>query len=677
MAKNPKDNQTESDVTATFTDIGYKDTDADVKKLLKKLLGSKSLKTVKDRSILLMLHDPLSRRDFLDAESLKLPDAYVGGFLVLGPFGVDDLYNKVKAGLLMKEDRLQHSGSRWKMVAESYPEWVVFLRSGDELGGRSEFTQSLTMTEEQTRTDMAIDAPPGIDSGLELEDFMVADFGKVEKTPAELPPVVDDEIEKDLVLDMDDIAVKESLTPRMAPARRDAARHRAQTSNKINPVPFVLGIGIIIGVGFWYSKKAGNAIQDAKSPEYTGYVAEAQIRDRLEWADKVRPLKPDSWYVDDDPLMKKIRPILRAYEAGVHALSRQDEYLLRRLASPASASWKVRKIASNQLAVYLLSRSKTQEAKAVLRPILQADSSDFITLVNNAIIDLSELNLQQARDSLKVSLRMNQSLQWVSLSLLGYLEGLDGRWEESSKYFQDALNRNQNNPFISGLWLKVLTRQNMGSNFQIQKLVDDALWADPDTLIDSPLPAPLAGGVIQSEALEGIVKGVEQLGSKVSKGKLLFARWLQGRVVSFSALTSPLSEVAQVLSLEESLQSQALYAYALQRKGQSDRASEVLSKVLPLVEKEQMNSSWLWTFAGDVQAERSQIDQAILYYQAALNKNSYDHAAVHGLGLMLRERGQYDVAAQKIQESMNIRPHFIPGQLRISRFEWQALLGVQ
>ncbi len=674
MAKDPKDaneTQTDSDVTVTLTDIGYKNSDADINKALRKLLGSQKLKTKNEKQVLLMLHDPMSRKEYLSSESIEIPSSYVGGAMILGPYPLEDLYNKVKAGLLLKEDRLQYNGDRWKLIVESYPEWAVFLRSGNELGGRSEFTQSQSTTEELTRTDLDMDEVSMGESGLELEDV-----------PGEYSSAKRDRRGESLAAS----AKSEELSKVNEPGtetksnvkRREQVKYRPQQNKESSTLSWLLMLTILIGAGsYWWVKKSSELLVEEKPPEYSGYVAEAQVRNRQEWPEKVRPLSPESMFVDDGPLLKKIRPILRAYESGVNALSRQDEYLLRRLASPASASWKVRKIAANQLAVYLLSRSKPEEAREILQPILQAETLDFITLVNNAIIDLTELNLSQARDSLRVSLRIDQSMKWISLSLLGYLEGLDGHWEESNRYFKDALNQNQNNPFISGLWLKVLIRQNKGSSFQIQKLVEDALWADPDTLIDSPIPAPLAGGVIQSEALEGIVKGAEQLGKKLSKGRLLFARWLQGRVISFSALTSPLSEVSQELALEESLQSQALYAYTLQRQGEVEKASEVLSKILPLVEKGEINSSWLWTFAGDIQAKRTQIDQAILYYQAALNKNSYDYAAVHGLGLMLRERSQFDVAVQKMQESKNIGPHFIPAQLRISRFEWQALLGVQ
>ena len=679
MAKKSKETQTESDVTGTLTDIGYKTTDADIKKKLKKLMGSRSLKSIKNKNILLMLHDPLSRQDFLVSESIELPKAYIGGFMVVGPFNVEELYNRVKAGMLMTEDRLQASGDRWKHVAESFPEWVVFLREGDTLGGRSEFTQSQTLTQEQTKTDMDIEMPgstdSGFNSGLELEDVAsnLTEPGSIGNNKRD---DLDQAPPKEVKLEIEDDVLSVN-TPRLSNERLRASRPNMKEQKGVNPVPIIFVVVAIIAVTFWIARRGSVVNTNIKAPEYNGYVAEAQIRDRLEWAEQIRPLKPESLYVNDEPLMKKIRPILRAYEAGVVALSRQDEYLLRRLASPASASWKVRKIAANQLAVFLLSRSKVKEAREVLTPILKADSSDFTTLINNAIIDLTELKLGTARDSLKVSLRMDQSLQWVPLSLLGYLEGLAGRWDKANRYFQDALSRNKNNPFISGLWLKVLIRKNKGSKFQIKKLVEDSLWGDPDTLIDAPLPAPLAGGVIQSEALEGIVKGAEQLGDSISNGKLLFARWLQGRAVSFTALTQPLTEVAQELSLEESTQSQVLYGYALQRQGKVDEASEVLSKVLPLVEKEDMTSSWLWTFAGDVQAARNQVDQAILYYQAALNKNSYDYAAVHGLGIMLRERGQYNVAVQKLQEAKNIRPQFTPAKLRISRLEWEALLGVQ
>jgi tetratricopeptide (TPR) repeat protein len=155
-------------------------------------------------------------------------------------------------------------------------------------------------------------------------------------------------------------------------------------------------------------------------------------------------------------------------------------------------------------------------------------------------------------------------------------------------------------------------------------------------------------------------------------------RWLKGRATGFSTSTPSIAQVSVGLEAEESLQSQVLYAYALKEQSRYDESAQVLAKVLPLIENRKLTeSSWPWTLAGDVEAARARFDQAILFYQGALNRNNLDYAAVYGLAMMLRDRSQYVESEQKMREALSLQPSFMPAKLRISRLEWQGLARSQ
>lgn len=665
MSKKNNGEGTDSEITHTHNDLGYVQTDEEVRAKLQSLLGDKPLKNVEGENLLIMVADAFARKSFFSSIQVTLPEDYSGSSMVLGPYEKEDLTAFAKAGQLRREDRLQSADGRWKPVAEEFPEWGIFLQGRDELTGSIELTETHTMTQEGASLEEDIIAPKQTTDELELEDVFGENITQREVVSSQSPQ---NEIQ--------DLAETEAeRRPLQRPVQRRAPAPKEPSSFGTS---LIAGAILVVGAAFFWMKN--NRVQEPVVVEpdaVSGFVKSAKVRDRAEWPPELRPRKPIAIHESDSPLLRKIRPILSAYEGGVTTISRSDEYLLRRLASPASASWEVRKMAANQLAVFWLSRSRINDAKEILRPILVSDPGDFTTLVNKAVIHLAESKLDEARESLKVSLRLSSNLQWLSMGLLGYVEGLAGRWKDANQYFLDALNRYPNNPYIYGLWLRVLLRQAQGTDEQIAGLVENFFWGNPDVLIDAPIPAPLASYIVKSEALEGLEEAVSKVRGKVGSGRFAFAQWLKGRSVGFGALTQPVDSVRESLGAEESLQSQALYAYLLARADRFEEAAQVLARILPLVEGEDVESSWIWTLAGDVQVERSQVDQAILYYQAALNRNNYDYAAVHGLGLMLRERGQYNVALQKIEESQSLRPSFAPAILRISRFEWQSLLGVQ
>jgi len=669
--------QTESqEITGTLTDVSEELSVSQSQERVSSLLGNRSPKKIREHKVLLMLENAFSREGLIYSENVDEPRSGKESICVLGPYSITNLKDKLLEGHLRKTDRVMHSGGRWKPLLEEFPEWAVHVHSNDEFSRTVELTQTHTLTGtselDSSKIPETIEAPDSLsDSDLELEDFgdeLVRNSSDVvqpkptRKAPAKPTTPKKLEVEK-----VDELLPQGTRKP-LAPSPQG-----------LGPVQLTLVITVLLGAGLiFFSQRSKNSSENTAIDAKVQKTDESIVKKSAEWPLNLQPLSLDSLYQEDSPIIKKIRPLLRAYEAGVTSFSPSDEILLRRIADPASSSWVARKLASNQLAVHYLSRGDISRARDSLLPILQEAPDDFATLVNMALIDISEGKMGQARETLRVAFRIEKDMHWLTLSLLGMLEGLSDRWTDANKNFQDALARNPNNPYILGLWLQTLLKQGKGVRFQIQKLVEDALWSDPDALIDAPIPAPIAGHFFYSEALEGLIRGAESLGNSLSPSKLSYLRWLKGRVFSFSPLTQPLGTVMKDLELDQDLQAQVLYAYTLKEQQRYDEASEVLTKALPLIEDRKITkSSWPWTLAGDVALARSRYDQAITFFQSALNRNNFDYAAVHGLAVTLRDRGQYSNAQQKLKEALSLQPNFMPSKLRMTRFEWQGVSRAQ
>jgi tetratricopeptide (TPR) repeat protein len=668
--------QTESqEITGTLTDLS-EDLHSQSSPNLKNLLGSNVLKNAKVKKFLLMLDQAETRTDVYRAENIEAPLSASHVICVLGPYESQHLKEMALDGQLRRSDRVLHAGSRWKPLLEEFPEWGVHVQGHDEFSRTMELTQTETMTlegknpaEEPQEIEMSESLQKKTSEKLELEED-AEEWGPDTKNAKPAPQ--SSEKQKTVVsvpkkpLELEKVAVDTSRAPLRRPETREG----------LGPLTLTLLIVGLIGGVYWLFS-AGQKSQENKllTDQVSGSVVETPIRTRIEWPASLQPVSLESLYEKDSALMRRIRPILRAYESGIGSLSQADEVMLRRMADPASSSWEMRTLAANQLAISYLSRGNVSAARETLTPIFQESNRDFATLVNMGLIDVAESRLAQAREVFRSALRNDRDMQWLSMSLLGMVEGLSDRWREANRHFEDALRKDPNNPLIRGLWLQTLMKQNKGARFQIQELVREALWSDPDSWIDSTIPAPLAGLLIKTEALEGLLKGAESLAPDISSGQLSFVRWFKGRFTTYSPLTESLSSVLRQLENENNLQSQVLYAYALKEQGRYDEASVALTKSLDQVEARKLTqSSWPWTLAGDIMFARARYDQAITFFQRALNRNNLDYAAVHGLGVTLRERGQYNDAEQKIRESLALYPFFMPARLRVTRLEWHAMV---
>jgi tetratricopeptide (TPR) repeat protein len=256
---------------------------------------------------------------------------------------------------------------------------------------------------------------------------------------------------------------------------------------------------------------------------------------------------------------------------------------------------------------------------------------------------------------------------------MGMVEGYSGRLDAAEPHFRRAASLTSNNLIVPGLWLQAFVRNRTTADMRIALLIRDALLFDPDRLLDSPIPAPIAGHVLAKEAMSGLSRASELTIARLSSGQKAFLRWLEGRI-GRNPLSQPLGSVLEQLALEADPVSQVLYAYALRDRGSLDQASQVLSRVLPLLDSQKgmLSSSWPWTYSGDVQFALGRFDAAVVSYQSAQTRNNADPGALLGMALIFRERGNFPQAESQLGEALRADPFFIPAVLRLSRFEWQA-----
>ena len=583
---------------------------------------------------------------------------------IMGPFSEQEIKDFLEARLLRNADEVLTSFDRWRSVRDAIEGAEDYLAPN-----REDLTQTQTQTETMTGTGTPSGSGGQTRSGvIELEE--VVDEIVV---PHQIPPAARYSPES---------KAAEARPEVTAPAAKAPIPERAAGPRRVEPAPssssggWMVPLLVVVAVGFGgytlIMKKKERAVESEPSADVRETSQKAAIA-RV-WPESLRPRSADTLVAGDSALVKKIRPILLSYERGSLFLSGQDEQSLRSAADPASGSWDARKMAANMLAVFFLGSQKTEEAKSLLRPILESAANDVTTLLNLSLIALGEGDGGQAKQFSEQALQnctgdecwLPNVVSGMALGQLGEREGLNLRFRKASEL-------SVNNPFIYGLWINELIRLDPNGAGQVPSLVREALVSDPDRLIDTPIHAPLAGHVLIGRALDGLAKGASFGGSKLSQGQAMYMRWLEARFRQ-NPLSQPLSQVLDSLALEADPISQILYAYALRDRGSLDESSKVLSRALPLFEgKREFSSSWPWTLAGDVQFARGEMDQALISYNSALSRQPRDPGALLGLALIFREKNDYSSSEQKLSEVLSADSHFTPAILRISRFEWQSL----
>lgn len=684
----PQDDLAPADFTSSVTDTENESLpEGSLSSRVEAVVGAEPLaKSAAGGAMLLRLFDGLIKPNLSAALSVpvyqprrRTDDVRIP--VIIGPYDQAMIRRLAEEGLLNAQDAVQASYGRWKPVKEVFAEFM-------DSQGTDEVTDTLTAPTTNAGIYDTDEATTTEESQLELESVEEAKVPAPTAASARSDEIVPANATA-LGLETDDV----EEAPAKSPAKPmvitgGAAAPRTAPTASVRPVATTgsakkagggiaswaptVGAAVVIGAGlFFVIQKQRGGGDHAASPAETTELVNAMPQ----YPANLRPLPPEKLHEDDGPLVARIRPILNAYESGTTALSVSDERILKEAADPASASFEARRLAGNQLAVFYLANSRIEDARRTLNPILEASASDATTLLNMALLQLTGGELADARETATAALRLTSPANsWLAYSVVGLIEGYRNRIEQAETYFRDALRRSPNNPFVYGLFIRTLSEHPSGAE-KIPPLIREALWNDPDRLLDSPIRAPLAGHILVSFALEGLSRGAEMRESRLSNGKKAFVKWLEARYRR-NPLSQPLSRVTEALAQEADPQSQLLYAFALREQGQLDPAAEVMNRVIPLLQNaEDQKSSWAWSFAGDIQYARRNVSQGIVFYQSALSRNAQDIAAVLGMALAFREKGEYKLAEQKLSEALSLDPSFIPALLRVSRFEWHRGYG--
>lgn len=569
--------------------------------------------------------------------------------IILGPYAIAHVKEWVEKKWLRPQDQLMISFDRWKTVATHFPQ---LTRS---------FTDEHTSTATLENT-ASFGSDPGVLDVEALDD--------TQNPEAQPDKVVQPTM--NLVNPAATVPVRPATAspapPRGPNVSSSPSKSASSGARGVTPqrgLQFMIVALAVGGIGFYMFKK--NVAR--QSHEYLKPTAKPLERKVLNWPEQLRPQDIQALLMDESSALRRLKPILYAYERGGIYLNAQDEQTLRALADPASASWEARKLATNQLAVFQLAKLRVEEARGTLQPLVDASPNEFMSQLNMSLIRLAEGDFTAAFESASTGARLSPPGQmWMAYAVLGYVQSSASRAEEAEKSFNTALARSPGNPLLLGLQLQNAIRHEAPRR-KIQSLLADILWADPDKNLDSPFKAPLAGHILIAESFAGLKKATELVGQQLSAGQAAFFRYLEARSRS-NPLGENLKSLSTALSSETDPTSQLLYAYLLAEEAKLDAASEILTRVIGLAEDKKISSSYPWTFAADLHLARGQMDQAVIFYQTALRRNPQDVSAVLGLALALREAGDYIGAEQKLQEALSLDPNFIPALLRISRLEW-------
>jgi tetratricopeptide (TPR) repeat protein len=654
-----------------------------------KLLGDKSLERRNSEGVLIRIEQGLVSSQIaekLGVEPYTPPHKGLQPFpaLILGPFPFSKIREWVEQGVISHNDFLIKPFDRWRIIVSLFPD---LASQPGTISGTETLTDTKSLKDNQFGEDKTV--TPLTDSDLELEG----------QETAFIEPIPEDTMReiKQAQAERDRAKQVQELTQAAPIIAQQPKPGFVSYLRNINPVLGVLiPVSVTALVFLWMNraeiqsrffsgdkKSLNNAAENiAENTEGAG-----NQDSNLDVPFELRPIDGFVNYEDDDPLVRKIRPILLNYQKGITLLTDSDELLLTGFSQSGTSSWEARRLASNQLAVFLLSTQRADEGLKILEPIYEAVPGDPVTLLNLALLAFVKNKLDVAEQMAEAAQRTApQELKWVAHVLLGRVRASkSGVYSAAANTsFEEALRFSSNNFFVWGAKLRSATmgegigRPSQQALQKLPKIMRAALWSDPDRLKDSPIAAPLAGHIIEAESIAGFQRATE-LTSKpviIRNSQRAFVRWLETRK-NLNPVSQDLADAAESLSVDDDVQSQVLYAYTLKEQGRFDEATRVLQQVVPLIENEKdiPLSSWPWTLAGDLHAQRSEWDQAFVFYESAIKRNPNDVAALWGLSIYYRENGKFIEAIQKKQEALSLDPSFVPARLRIPRFEWHRRVG--
>lgn len=565
---------------------------------------------------------------------------------VIGPFSKSQILALCESKLLTKRDELLVPQSTWKGISDVLMEVKQDQLLSDEVTSTHSVTESITETAASHMAEQTATPTPNIPIEKMREETLVRPIVREPKVTAPARPNVG--------------AKPKTNTPPI----------RVVSAPQNLPLASWIGILALITVGLFTVWKYGPfskvTVHGSRNSEST------EGNQGAEWPEYLKAKAFEDLRVNRSPLLAKLDPILEAYEKGARAISEPDLKLLKVLASPGSASLEARVLATNLLAALALSKSQTDEARRLLDKMLETVPTDSTTLINRSLTSLVGRENKEAKEIASTALRLCKGQScWVARAMLGLIAAEEERWAEADENFKAALDVSRGSLWVVGLWMRSLK----GASRDLAKaksglLLTDALVLDPDLMIDSPLRAPLATQIFLTEALRGFRSALSNAPDAITEGQKKYIEWLISRL-ELNPLASSAQEALDLLRSEAPALSQLASSYLEKENNHLDRASEIISKILPRLSGTSIKSSWPWSFAGDIQRNRGLYDQAIIFYEGALSRNPRDVNAVFGLALILREKKDYKSAYQKIEEAEAIDPDFIPAQLRRDRFEWQ------
>jgi tetratricopeptide (TPR) repeat protein len=621
------------------------------------LLGAKAPAEIDKGKFLLKLKTGKRLEKIVQKIKIKtnLDHNFKGG-LVLGPFSKSQVVALCEERLLTKRDELLVPQGTWKVVSDVISEVSFDQLASEEYTSTSSQTGSVTETQTQTQTLTAT-----VNSAPHVEDAVPQPTIEV-KVEQKAPPISE--------------AVKrgEATETIVRPVVREPiVQERKKSPSRTGIFLWVFaGVSLVailayLNYGF-FQKETEKGTQEYSSKPYTA----VQNIQNEEWPEYLKAKDFETLKENRSPLLRKLDPILEAYEKGAKVVSEPDMKLLRVLAGPGSSSLEARVLASNMLAALALSKQQTDEARKILDKLLEIVPTDPTTLINRSLTYFATRDYKEAKDFASTALRLCKGQGcWVSRSMLGLIAAEEDRWADVEENFKAALESSRGNLWVQGLRMRAYKNSPKDvAKAKLQFLLTESFILDPDVMVDAPLRAPLAIQIFLNEVVRGYRSALDNSGDSLSQGQKLYIEWILSRL-ELNPLSISAKEVLDKLQFETATLSQMAASYLEKEVGLLDRSADIVTRTLSRFSGSPIKSSWPWSFAGDVQRSRGLYDQAIIFYEGALSRNPRDVNAVFGLALILREKKEYKASFQKIEEALSLDPDYIPAQLRRDRFEWE------
>ncbi len=581
--------------------------------------------------------------------------------LVLGPFSLEAIQAWIAEGALPPTDYIQKPYDRWRMLVTVFPELSHQMTQITDSGSEKPEDQTLSLSSQA-----------GFDTeknSLEMDSTRVEDSSSREVSNSGLKVEIDNPEEHEgPSLSLEESPEESESSKKVS--KQDSKLDSTKQSNpaaaagpqvlvggaaatvkirlsdprfervrnvyfEYDPIRFSFLIFILVvvsGISYWLTlqvKKQSEPLsqvaelkgQDSESPEIVSNLESVPSS----WPPNLRPLEVSSLRLSDDPLVERIRPILNSYESGVTRLSPSEEQILQSFSQAGTSSWEARRLAANRLAIFYVSTNRLSESQKTLEPIFAAVPGDQLTLLNLSLISFIEGDWKRARELSESALRLSgPEFRWIAQSLWGLIIGAGPTKNQTgaNNAFMKALESSPNNGLVFGLWIRALTQGPQSPELsKLKNLVKRTLWSDPDRLVDSPIPAPFGGHILQAESLLGFEKVIDYFPNvqDLSLAHRNYLRWLDPRN-RLNPLSNKIEGLQSQLVAEGSELSKILFGYTLAKENKFEESSQILTETLNKIptnsdEFGSIRSSWPWALAGDVLFELGQWDRSRVFFE--------------------------------------------------------------